>query len=160
MIGIEIRPALETDLAAIQLCARNAYAKYIERMNRDPAPIHADFASLIAKGCVDIAICDSQFAGYVVFYHEGGHTHLENIAVLPGYSGMGVGRRLIEHVERTARDAGCESVKLYTNVAMTENLTMYPKLGYVEVDRRSEAGFDRVFFKKQVSSLKPPIRQD
>lgn len=154
MIGIEIRPALETDLTDIQLCARNAYAKYIERMKRDPAPIHADFASLIAKGNVDIAIRDSRFVGYVVFYHEGSCTHLENVAVLPGYSGMGVGKCLIEHVERTARDAGCGSIELYTNVAMTENLTMYPKLGYIEVDRRHEAGFDRVFFRKQVSGLK------
>jgi hypothetical protein len=33
---------------------------------------------------------------------------------------------------------------------MTENLSIYPRLGYVEVARRSEDGFNRVFFEKQL----------
>jgi hypothetical protein len=37
---------------------------------------------------------------------------------------------------------------LYTNAAMSENLALYPRLGYREVDRRRDAGFDRVFFAK------------
>lgn len=150
MSVVEIRPALETDLADIQSCARKAYAKYVRRMGREPAPIHADFASQVAKGCVDVATCEARFAGYVVFYPEDDHVHLENIAVLPEYSGRGVGKRMLLHVERAARESGYEAVELYTNEAMTENLTMYPKIGYVEVGRRREAGFNRVFFRKQV----------
>ncbi|WP_277809714.1 GNAT family N-acetyltransferase [Chromohalobacter canadensis] len=147
---IDIRPALETDLADIQSCARRAYAKYIGRMEREPAPMQADFSSQIAEGCVDVATCESQFVGYVVFYPEGDHLHLENIAVLPEYSGRGVGKRLIEYVEHAAKEAGYEAVELYTNEAMTENLAMYPKIGYIEVGRRRESGFNRVFFRKQV----------
>lgn len=30
-------------------------------------------------------------------------------------------------------------------------LTIYPRLGYVEVERRSEDGFDRVYFEKRLS---------
>lgn len=147
---VQIRSAVEADLADIQSCARKAYAKYAGRMDREPAPMHADFASQIGKGCVDVATCESRFAGYVVFYPEGDHVHLENVAVLPEYSGRGVGKRLIEHVERATRTAGYEAVELYTNEAMAENLAMYPKLGYDEVGRRREAGFSRVFFRKQV----------
>ena len=33
---------------------------------------------------------------------------------------------------------------------MTENLSFYPRMGYAEVDRRHEDGFDRVFFEKPV----------
>lgn len=150
MVPIEIRIARDTDLEAIQLCARKAYAPYIMRMDREPAPMHADFTGQIAKGQVDIATCDSQFAGYVVFYANGDHIHLENVAVLPEYRGCGIGKQLIEHVERTARKAGYRTVELYTNEAMTENLVMYPRIGYIEVDRRREAGFNRVFFRKQV----------
>ena len=36
---------------------------------------------------------------------------------------------------------------------MTENVERYPKLGYVEVGRGHEHGFDRVFFEKR---LPPP----
>lgn len=35
---------------------------------------------------------------------------------------------------------------------MRENLTMYPHLGYTEVDRRQMDGFDWVFFEKGVQA--------
>ena len=150
MPTIEIRSARETDLTDIQSCARLAYEKYVPRMDREPAPMHADFESQIAKGYIDVAICESLLVGYVVFYPDTMHFSLENVAILPAYSGHGFGRYLIEHVERIAKGAGYEAVMLYTNEAMTENLSLYPKMGYVEVERRREAGFNRVYFRKQV----------
>lgn len=147
---IDIRAALETDVPDIQSCARLAYSKYICRIGREPAPMHADFASLIDYGYIDVAILDSHFVGYVVFYPEGDHFHLENVAILPEYGGLGIGKRLIDHVERSAEEKGYEAVELYTNEAMTENLAMYPKLGYVRVECRHEAGFNRVYFRKQL----------
>jgi hypothetical protein len=33
---------------------------------------------------------------------------------------------------------------------MHENLHLYPRLGYEEYDRRSDEGFDRVFFRKRL----------
>lgn len=150
MSAVDIRPALQTDLADVQACARKAYAKYLERMNRKPAAMHADFASQIAKGFVVVATYESRFAGYVVFYSDYDHVHLENLAVVPEYSGGGLGKRLIQHVESMAKESGYRAVELYTNEAMSEDLAMYPKLGYTEVCRRREAGFSRVFFRKQI----------
>jgi hypothetical protein len=43
-------------------------------------------------------------------------------------------------------------VRLYTNAAMEENLVLYPRLGYREVGRRRDGGFDRVFFTKSMRS--------
>ena len=34
---------------------------------------------------------------------------------------------------------------------MTENLEMYPALGYVVAGRRSEEGFERVYFRKHLA---------
>ena len=150
MPTIAIRPACEADLTDIQSCARQAYEKYVSRMDKKPAPMHADFETQIAKGYIDVAVYGSHLVGYAVFYPEGKHFHLENVAVSPAYSGRGLGRCLIEHVERIAKGAGYEAVMLYTNEAMTENLSLYPKMGYVEVERRREAGFNRVYFRKQV----------
>lgn len=147
---LEIRPALVTDLPDIQHCASSAYAKYVARMDRQPAPMHADFGARIGNGLVDVAKCESRFAGYVVYYPEGDHMHLQSVAVMPEFGGRGIGKRLIEHVEDVARAAGLEAVELYTNEAMTENLALYPKFGYAEVGRRREAGFNRVYFRKPV----------
>ena len=52
---------------------------------------------------------------------------------------------------RTRRDRlGLARVTLYTNARMHENLVLYPRLGYVEIDRRREDGFDRVYFEKML----------
>jgi ribosomal protein S18 acetylase RimI-like enzyme len=144
----QIREATLGDLDDVQACARDAYSKYIDRIGAEPAPMSADFGSLIARGRVHVAVYQGQFAGYVVFYPEGEHLHLENVAVLPARAGKGIGRKLIEHVEWTARQQGFKSIELYTNEAMTENLAMYPKFGYLETGRTHQDGFDRVFFRK------------
>lgn len=147
---VQIRAAAADDLAHVMFCARAAYSKYLQRMNREPAPMHADFASQIEQGHVHVAFRGSLFAGYVVFYQERDHIHLENVAVLPELSGQGIGRTLIKYAEDAARQAGLRAIELYTNEAMTENLAMYPKLGYVETERKQQAGFNRVFFRKSL----------
>ncbi len=73
---------------------------------------------------------------------------LENVAVLPDAAGCGVGKTLIRFCEERARKLGCGAVRLYTNAQMKENLLIYPRLGYLEIGRRMENGFDRVYFAK------------
>lgn len=148
--SIQIRKATAEDLTDVQSCAREAYSKYIARMGKKPAPMIADFANQIAQGFVHVALSQLQFAGYVVFYPEGNHFHLENVAVLPELSGKGIGKRLIEHVEQAGRQEGMKAVELYTNEAMIENLSMYARLGYVEYERKQQAVFNRVFFRKEL----------
>lgn len=137
-------------LADIQSCAKLAYAKYVTRMGCKPAPMIADFASQIALGQVFIALSEASVVGYVVFYRKTDHLHLENVAVSPEHAGKGLGKALIATAERAAVSDGLNAVELYTNEHMTENLSMYPKLGYTEIGRRRQDGFNRVFFKKVV----------
>jgi ribosomal protein S18 acetylase RimI-like enzyme len=125
-----------------------AYGKYIERIGKAPAPMHADFARQIEQGLIHVALRARQFAGYVAFFPEGDHLHLDAVAVLPEHSGKGVGKALIGYVEQVARQGGFKAVELYTNEAMTENLAMYPKLGYLETHRKRDAGYNRVFYRK------------
>lgn len=145
---IELRRAVSTDLEEVRACAQVAYGKYIERIGKAPAPMSADFARQIEQGLVYVATRARRFAGYVAFFPEGDHLHLDAVAVLPEHAGKGVGKALIGFVEQAARQAGLKAVELYTNEAMTENLSMYPKLGYEETHRRRQAGYNRVFFRK------------
>jgi ribosomal protein S18 acetylase RimI-like enzyme len=145
-----IRPAKPTDEPAVRDCAEQAYARYVAAMGRKPAPMVADFAAQIAAGEVYVAT-DEQgvFQGFIVFYAEEGHILLENVAVLPSAAGRGVGKALIGFCENAARERRM-NVHLYTNEKMVENLSIYPKLGYVEVARRTEDGFNRVYFEKKI----------
>lgn len=148
-----IRLADPADLGDIQRVARSAYALYVPRIGREPAPMVADFATSIAAGHIwvtDMPGPGFDVTGFVVAFPRDDHWHLENVAVDPKIQGIGVGGRLIAHVEAMARAAGARAVELYTNAKMTENQSLYPQLGYAETGRRSEDGFDRVFYRKEL----------
>lgn len=143
---------MPSDEPEVRTCAEQAYARYVPAMGRKPAPMVADFATQIADGHVYVATDgEGGFEGFIVFYAEDGHVMLENVAVLPSVAGRGVGKRLIAFCEAAARQRGFGSVHLYTNEKMIENLSIYPRLGYVEVGRRTEAGFNRVYFEKPLA---------
>ncbi len=147
-----IRLAVKDDEAAIRACAESAYARYIVVMGRKPAPMVADFSAQIAAGQAYVAEGDdNRFQGFIVFYPEGRHMLLENVAVLPRVARRGIGKALIGFCEGEARRRGFSAVHLYTNEKMSENLSIYPRLGYVEVARRTEDGFNRVFFEKALA---------
>lgn len=145
---IEILIAQAADVAAIRDCAEQAFAQYIEAIGKRPAPMDADFDSQISKQQIFIAQYQSQFAGYVACYPDGTALHLDAVAVLPAFTGLGIGKRLINHVESKAKAGGFQAVELFTNEKMTANLTIYPRLGYQETDRRQDRGYQRVFFRK------------
>ena len=75
---------------------------------------------------------------------------LDNIAVRPDRQGSGIGRRLMAFAESEARRLGHAELRLYTHVAMTENIALYTRLGFVETGRGHQAGYDRVFMRKQL----------
>lgn len=148
-----IRLAVPRDEPAIRACAERAYARYVPAMKRRPAPMDADYAAQIAAGIVHVSTgADGALEGFIVFYPRGHAVHLENVAVLPEAAGRGVGKALMAFCEAEARRAGLTAVELYTHVRMVENLSMYPHLGYAEIGRGREDGFDRVFFRKELSA--------
>ena len=57
-----------------------------------------------------------------------------------------------ERVSARWAELGFSEVRLYTNEAMTENLSFYPRHGYHETGRAVQEGFRRVFFSKTVGN--------
>lgn len=154
---MQIRLATRDDVDAVRACARAAYAIYVERIGKPPAPMVADFDRHVARHHVYVGVVSNDqpaddtgevIVGFVIFYPRDDHLHLDNIAVLPDRQGRGYGRSLITFVEAEARDRGFGAVELYTNEKMTENVALYPRLGYAEIDRGMEDGFNRVFYRK------------
>ena len=138
------------DVTAVQQCAAAAYTPYIERIGKPPAPMVADFAAQVSEHKVWVLKAGAKTAAFVVCYIQGDVYFLENMAVFPEYHGMGLGRQLLLFVEGKAIQLNCSAVELYTNSKMFENLKLYPYFGFVETDRRHEAGFDRVYFRKEL----------
>lgn len=151
-----IRAAQPADVPAIEGIVAAAYGSYVGRMGRAPAPMTVDYATLVATTdyvyvATNDAVASSDPIGVVVLVDEPDHVFVDSVAVSPHHHGRGLGRALLDFAENRARERGCSEVRLYTNAAMTENLSLYPYLGYVEVDRRVDDGFHRVYFVKTLS---------
>jgi ribosomal protein S18 acetylase RimI-like enzyme len=60
------------------------------------------------------------------------------------------GRRLLAFAEAEALRRGYREIRLYTHQTMVENQRLYASIGYEETGRGTEAGYDRVFMRKQL----------
>ena len=153
---MRIRRARNDDTAAIREVVDSAYAQYVERMGKPPAPMLADYESLVTAGDVWIGDDEELVIGVLVMRPSSEALELENVAVSPSHQGHGYGRALIDFTERRARELGLPAVTLYTNEAMVENLRLYARLGFVETERRVEDGYRRVFFRKALDARELP----
>ena len=148
-----IRPATVADVAAIEDVVKTAYTRYVSRIGREPAPMTVDYRTVVAATEQAWVLIDGgELVGLIVTIVESDHLLIENVAISPAAQGRGYGRLLLGYAEQLAQERGLPQTRLYTNAAMTENLAFYPRMGYVEVARRSQDGFDRVFFVKDVGA--------
>ena len=119
------------------------------RIGVEPAPMNADYAVLVERGHVWVGV-EEHIVGLVVLVPEDGHLLLENVAVAPFAHGRGFGGALLDFADMHARALQYDEVRLYTNEQMTENLTYYPRRGYVETHRATVDGYRRAYFSKQL----------
>lgn len=104
----------------------------------------ADFAAEVAANRVVVIEAAGSVRGYMIAWPEPDAYFIDNIAIDPQSQGDGLGRRLIDHAVAQAEKLKLPALRLYTNVLMTENLSMYAHIGFVETHRVVEKGFHRV----------------
>lgn len=146
-----VRPAVPADAAGVRSCVVAAFEHYVERIGKPPAPMLLDFDAEIRAGHVWLVSSDGGVVGALVQYETDLGFYIDTVAVLPASQGTGVGRALLEFAEMEAVRRGHQSIYLCTNSKMTENQTFYPQIGYIEYERKNEAGFDRVFYRKPLA---------
>ena len=150
MTRIKPRPATAADASGIAECVRDAYSHYIERIGRPPGPMLDDYDRIVRDHRAYVIADGGEIVGVLVLMEKDGGLLLDNIAVLPARQGEGIGRRLVKHAESEARRMGYGDLDLYTHQQMSENIAMYIRYGYEEVDRRHECGFPRVYMRKRL----------
>lgn len=148
-MAVSLRLAKPGETDVIRDLVRSAYTHYVERMDREPAPMLADYSELVRQGVVTVSEDGGgELTGVLVCYPRGNALHVENVAVAPGFQGRGIGHALMDHAEALARDMGLARVELYTNEVMAENIPFYEGRGYVIAERYMQDGYARIFFEK------------
>ena len=146
-----IRPAAPADAGAVKACIAAAFEVYLPRIGKPPAPMELDVPAAIAEGHVWVADAEDGIVGVLVQYGRVPGYYIDTVAVHPRLQGTGVGRALLQFAEAEALRRGFDWIYLCTNAKMTENQAFYPRIGYVEYDRRGEAGFERVYYRKALA---------
>ena len=83
-----------------------------------------------------------------VKHHPGAVTDIKRMWLAESARGVGLGRRLLEHLERLAREHGSREAHLETSDVLPEAIALYRSAGYAEVPAFNDEPFaDRWFAK-------------
>lgn len=130
----KIRSAEERDAVALIRCIDAAYSVYKGRISDLPA-VSDGVADAIGAQQVWVAEIDQSVVGGLFLIPHETFAVLENIAVDPNFSGLGLGKGLIERAVEECRKLGLSELRLSTHIGMPENVRLYEHLGWKETDR-------------------------
>lgn len=94
---------------------------------------------------IGIAVC---FRGFSTFAARP-LMNIHDLAVLPGHRGLGIGRLLLEAVERKAREMGCCKLTLEVHENNRRARGVYEAAGFAQSVNRAEVG-GALFFGKRL----------
>ena len=152
-----IRPAVESDVPLVLALIRELAA--YERMAGEVSAAEADvrqalFGPSPAAEAV-IAAADDGPAGFALFFHNFSTftgkrgLYLEDLYVRPAYRGRGIGRGLLRHLARLARERGCRRFEWSVLDWNAPAIRSYRRAGAVPMDdwtvyRLAGAALDRL----------------
>lgn len=132
----------------------------LESTQRDIAEGRTLLASILPPG-EDALSGDTQPAGTARYEVEPDCLYVGRVAVLPNWRMHGVGRAIMQEIERIAPALGLARIRLATRESMTSNLAFYEQLGYrVEKREQHPRGPDViVWFEKTLQGVDTHLSQ-
>ena len=138
-----------------QLCVREYFAELGRRFDAgfDPAlSISAEHDELRPPaGLFLVATLRGEPVGCgALKFHGDQPTELKRMWVAESARGHGIGRRLLDELERRATAGGARVIRLETNKTLTEAMSLYRSAGYREVDAFNDEPHADHWFEKQL----------
>ncbi|MBL8831507.1 MAG: GNAT family N-acetyltransferase [Rhodospirillales bacterium] len=127
---------------------REAYAKWVGPVGREPRPMVADHDAAVREHLVEFVEMDGAVVAAVELVPQDGYLLVENIAVRIAAQRRGLGDTILERAEQVARGLKLPVLRLYTHSRMGTNVDWYLKRGYA-IEREEPFGNgNRVHFVK------------
>jgi ribosomal protein S18 acetylase RimI-like enzyme len=109
-----------------------------------------DFAS--PEGCLMLVRLDGRAVGCgALRTFEPAAGEIKRMWIAPQARGLGAGRKLLEALERRARELGMRRVCLDTNASLREALRLYRSAGYREIGRFNDNPYAQHWFEKTLA---------
>jgi GNAT superfamily N-acetyltransferase len=111
------------------------------------------------RGVFVLALVEDEPAGCGgAQFLDGETAEVKRMWVSPVHRGVGLGRRLLAHLEGEARRAGRRRIVLDTNASLTEAINLYRSCGYAPTDRYNANPYaDRWFVKELPGGGSPAL---
>jgi len=137
--AVSLRQATAADAGAIRDLTREAYAKWVKVVGREPLPMTVDYAEAVRWHRFDLLFEGGALAALIETLPQGDELLIENVAVRPAFQKRGYGVRLLKLAEALAAEGGPTGTRLYTNALFAENIRLYLALGYT-IEREETLG--------------------
>ncbi|GII32455.1 helix-turn-helix domain-containing GNAT family N-acetyltransferase [Planotetraspora mira] len=152
---VVIEPCPPSDPRA-RACVR-AYARDIARRfddGFDPAlsnPVH-DEELVPPAGVFLLATLNAEPVGCgAVKLHRDAPAEIKRVWVADSVRGLGIGRRMLDELERYAAERGWAACRLDTNGNLTEAIAMYRSAGYREIEPYNTEYYAHHWFEKHLA---------
>jgi ribosomal protein S18 acetylase RimI-like enzyme len=135
-----------SDWAGLLRLLQDAFA-YTDGRIDPPSSLHrmtpASLAAKAQEESLFLATEEGALVGCVFARRQEGSLYVSKLAVRQDRRRNGVGRRLMDSVEREAREGGLRNLELDTRIELTENHATFAAMGYAKTAQRAHEGYDR-----------------
>lgn len=151
---VEIRIEEPTSAAA-QFCIRAYFTELDARFDTgfDPgASIPLDTAELTEPAglLLVVRLREEPIGCGALRFHGSEPAEVKRMWVAASARGLGVGRRLLQELERHARQRGITVLRLETNGTLREAINLYRSAGFVEIDPFNDEPYAHHWFEKHL----------
>ena len=168
--AVRVRRAARSDAPAIALVLQVAFAEYKSLYTRAAfaatTPAAEEIARRLGEGPTWIALLHRAVVGTVSAVSRGEALYVRSMAVVPDLRGRGVGRLLLEQVERYAGEQGFRCLELSTTPFLTSAIALYERSGFgpSDLEPRELCGTPLFNMRKALvlhaQRCSPPFTQD
>jgi GNAT superfamily N-acetyltransferase len=138
------------DVPSIKLITDAAYSKYIKVLGMLPAAMKVQYDKIVEMQEAYVLRVGGDVVGSIILSTADDSVTVNNLVVAPSAQGRGFGRLLMKYAEDKARGQGLAAVTLFANEKMHDNIAWYTRIGFIETGRKTEDGFNRVYFRKNL----------
>ncbi|TCS07385.1 GNAT family N-acetyltransferase [Rhizobium sp. BK418] len=135
---------------------RASFAYMDGRIDPPSSAIRLTVESLAEKAKAEIAYAvenDGRLTGCMFLRPEVDCLYIGKLAVLPSAQGKGIGRRLLDIAEETARGLDLPSLRIETRVELVDNHSTFSAWGFARTADKPHPGFTRTTFVEMRKTL-------
>jgi ribosomal protein S18 acetylase RimI-like enzyme len=145
VLPVILREAADEDAATLVALMHAAFEEYRGVLD-PPSAAHDETVDVVRNKLRDgghavVAEVQGQAVGFAFYHQQDDDLYFGRLSVLEQYRRQGIGRALIDYVERKAIEQGLRGVRLGVRVQLPHLMARYERLGYRVAKYMTHAGY-------------------